>query len=116
MVIIGNLIWTTYKGEASRPATRSEGTLSNGPTSKDNVRAFTTTSMLADYLIAASGNDTATVEKIIHSSGSILLDAGTRIHMDNYSGPGQTKVRILSGPHAGETVYVSYATVQEASK
>lgn len=112
-IIVGSLVWTTVKRESARPVMRAEGTVANGRGSKEPVEAFQSTEMLADYLISAANQDAAEVARIRASAGATTLAAGTRVKVQGFSGAGQAKVVVLSGPHKDHILYVSYATIQE---
>jgi hypothetical protein len=112
VVIIGSLLWKTVSQEAARPAGPVLGTLANAPGSKELVGAFATTDLLADYLLAAADRNTSAVARICRSPGAVLLEAGTEVEVQGISGPGQARVKIVSGEHKDQILFVNYATIQ----
>jgi hypothetical protein len=115
VVIVATLLWKTIKQESARPTGPTQGILTNGPGLTQPVRAFTTTEMLGDYLLAAAARDSASVARICGSSGAVTLEAGTKAVVLGISGPGQTKVRILSGVHKDQILYVNYAAIEAST-
>ena len=116
VVIIGALLWKTIAQEAARPTGPVEATLTNGPGSKQPVRAFTTTELLGDYLLAAADRDTAAVSRICGGSGAVTLEVGTKAVVQGISGPGQARVKIVTGEHKDQILYVNFATISTPSR
>jgi hypothetical protein len=75
--------------------------------------AFTSTDQLAEYLVAASGNETATLARLEKSRDAVALEAGTKAQFLGYSGAGQARVRVTTGPNKDRVLYVSYAVIQQ---
>jgi hypothetical protein len=115
-VIIGSLLWRTISQESGKPGGPVEGVLVNSPGSTQPVMAFSTTETLGDYLLAAAAGDKATVSRITGSSGAITLEAGTKVLVQGISGPGQARVKILSGMHKDQIEYVNFATISTPLK
>lgn len=87
------------------------GILADSPGSRLPVKAFTTTELLGDYLLAAAKRDTAAVTRICGSAGAVSLDAGTQAVVQGISGPGQARVKIVNGTHKDQILFVNYATI-----
>ena len=116
VAIVGALLWKTLAHESARPTGPVVGTLANEPGSNQPVKAFTTTELLGDYLLAAADRDTATVARICGSPGAVTLDAGTKAIVQGISGPGQARVKIITGEHKDQVLYVNYATISVPSQ
>ncbi len=111
LVIVITLVWRTVKQESARPTGPVVGTLSYGQGSKQPVKAFTTTELLGDYLLAAADRNTAAAARICNSPGAMSLPAGTKAIFEGISGPGQARVKIVSGEHKDQIVYVNFAAI-----
>ena len=93
------------------PTKPVELTVSNGIGNTEPVHAFKSTEALSDYLIASAAHSAAKVSRLVSGTAAVALEPQTRVTLQGTSGPGQVRVTVVSGAHRGESLYISYATV-----
>jgi hypothetical protein len=113
IIIVVLLLSRTLRSESGAKPQSGEAVLSVGVGAGSFVDAFKTQKALEAYLIANASRDDKAVKRDQESSECVRLENGTHAVLLGYAGAGQGRVRITSGPHAGEQLYVSFLTVQQ---
>ena len=113
MIIVGLLLSRTMRTEREPMPKTAKAVLSVGAGAGTKVDAFKTQKALEAYLIANASRDSAAVKRDQEGPDCVRLDNGTHAVLLGYAGAGQGRVRITSGPHSGEQLFVSFLTVQQ---
>jgi len=114
--IVGSLVFLTMRDQSKPHPTTNEAVLSAGDSKTGVLDAFKTQKSLEQYLIAGAEHDATALKKVTQSPDCVQLPNGTHAIFQGYSGAGMGKVRVLSGSHAGEELYVSFLVVQQSGQ
>ncbi len=112
--IVGSLVFRTMRNESKPHPTSNEAVLSAGDSKTGVLDAFKTQKSLEQYLIAGAEHDANALKKVEQGADCVRLPNGTHAIFQGYSGAGMGKVRVLSGAHAGEELYVSFLVIQQS--
>lgn len=106
-LVIGLLLWKTVR-QAPQPGPPTEHAITDGDGKGGTVLVFTTQKGLADLLMASMNNDRAGVTRSEHAPSALSIADGTRGIVLGFPDAGQAKVKLTTGPHRGEIVYMNY--------
>ena len=107
-LIVVLLLVKTVREVGQQATTPTEQTITNGDGNNGTVLVFTTQQGLMDLLEASMAHDHAGVIKCEHAPSALTVADGTKGTVLGFPDAGQAKVKILSGPHKNEIVYVNY--------